>query len=167
MRDTREDGTRGWLARRLAGWIEKANSGDHEVFDVLRDADLRADARHGGADVPRLPGAGGARRRARLPLRLGGRAPRPVRVLALVGAGGLPVVRRGAHASASASATASRCSPSATTTRSASPSASRRSTSCRAGGSTGARASRRRWSSRSRSRTTSRRCTTSGSRRSR
>ena len=125
----------------------------HEILHLLRDADLRADAREGGADLPRLPRAGGARRRARLPLRLGGRAPRPVRVLALVGAGGVPRRSSPRAPRRSASATASRSCRIATTTRSASPSASPRSTSCRAGGSTGARASRRRSSSSRRSRT--------------
>ena len=114
------------------------------AFDAVRDL-LRAPApaavgrRRRGEAAARRARSGRARRPARLRLRLGGRAPLPRGVLALLGLRGVP--RRGlaAHQAHPARLRDRRDAARATSTRRASPRRSRRSTSSRAAASSSGR----------------------------
>ena len=86
--------------------------------------------------VAAIAGAGRAGRPARLRLRLGGRAPLPGGIFALLRARGVPRRGQPAHQDTSGSATASSSSP--PTSRTAWPRRSRRSTWCRAAASSSA-----------------------------
>ena len=107
--------------------------------------------------------AGRAGRRARLPVRVGGRAPLPGGVQPLLGARGVPRRVQPAHDAGSGSVTAS-CSPRrSSTTRPGSPSGSRCSTCSPTAGSSSAAASRRARPSWPGSRSTRRASATRGS----
>ena len=119
--------------------------GDTMKFGIFYEHQLPRpwDERQRAAAHPGRARPGRARRPARHPVRVGGRAPLPRGVLALLGARGVPRRVPASAPRTSASATASSRPRPATTTRPAPPSGSPCSTSCRTVGSSSARASRR------------------------